>query len=215
MSAPPIPTPIFRLLHVDNLRLCLQRLAIHSPNHTPNDGLVYRTIHNVDIQNQRRVEGIRCGPAGVIHDYCAFYFGPRSPMLLQLHTSRVPGYTEGQEPLIYLVSSAQAVQQGGTRFVFSDGHGIARFTSWFDDLRDLDKVDWAAVYARIWKDTVDDMDRQRRKQAEFLVHQQCDWALIQEIGVLNDAMRDRVEGLLREFEAGLRRPVAIHPEWYY
>jgi len=100
-------------------------------------------------------------------------------MLLQLHTGRVTGYTERQDPLIYLVSTAQAVRSSGTGFVFSDGHGIARFTNWFDKLSDLDKVDWDAVYATIWKDTVDDMDRQRRKQAEFLVHQQCAWDLIQ------------------------------------
>ena len=37
--------------------------------------------------------------------------------------------------------------------MFSDGHGIARFTSWFDNLGDLDKVDWEAVYAKIWRDT--------------------------------------------------------------
>jgi len=215
MSPPPIPTPIYRFLHIENLRLCLQRGALHSPNHTPNDGLVYRTVHNVDIQNQRRIECITCGPAGVIHDYAAFYFGPRSPMLFQLHTGRVPGYTEGQKPLVYLVSSAQTVQASGARFVFSDGHGIARFTSWYDDLRDLDKVDWETVCARIWKDTVDDMDRQRRKQAEFLVHQRCDWTLIVEIGVLNDAMGARVEGILAEFDPVMHRPVQVHREWYY
>ena len=136
-------------------------------------------------------------------------------MLFQLHTGWVPGYTEGQEPLVYISSSAQTVQESGARFVFSDGHGIARFTSWYDDLRDLDKVDWNAVYARIWKDTVDDMDRQRCKQAEFLVFQQCGWTLIQEIGVLNDAMRARVEGILAGFDPALHRPVRVHPEWYY
>ncbi len=52
-------------------------------------------------------------------------------MLLQLKTERVTGYTEGQEPLIYLVSTVQAVQQNGVEFVFSDGHGIAAFTNWY------------------------------------------------------------------------------------
>ena len=53
-------------------------------------------------------------------------------MLLQLRTGRVPGYDEGQEPLIYLVSTAQAVLDAGTDFVFSDGHGLATFTDWYD-----------------------------------------------------------------------------------
>jgi hypothetical protein len=211
----PTPTPIFRFLHVDNLQTCLRRGGLHAPNHTPKDGLPYKTIHNVDIQEQRRVTRIPCGPRGVIHDYVAFYFGPRSPMLLQLHTGRVPGYSEGQEPLIYVVSTAQAVQTSGTWFVFSDGHGIATFTEWFDKLDDLDKVDWDAAYATVWRDTVDDMDRQRRKQAEFLVHRRCDWNLIREIGVLNGRMKTRVEQILGGFPQELNRPVNVRPQWYY
>jgi hypothetical protein len=211
----PTPTPIFRFLHVDNLETCLRRGGLHAPNHTPNDGLPYKTIHNVDIQKQRRVKPIPCGPRGVIHDYVSFYFGPRSPMLFQLHTGRVAGYTEGQEPLIYAASTAQAVQRSGARFVFSDGHGIATFTQWFDNLAELNKVDWDAAYATIWRDTVDDMDRQRRKQAEFLIHRRCDWSLIHEIGVVNERMKTQVERILDGFPAALHRPVNVRPDWYY
>ena len=211
----PIPTPIYRFLHADNLPVHLQRGALHAPNHTPEDGLVYRTIHNVDIQDQRRVRRIPCGPGGAIHDYVSFYFGPRSPMLFQLYTGWVAGYMEGQEPLIYLVSTAQAIEQHRVGFVFSDGHGIATFTSWYDDLAHLDKVDWECVHAKIWRDTVDDMDRQRRKQAEFLVHRQCDWELIQEIAVLNPRMKTSVEQMLDRVDASLHRPVVVRQDWYY
>jgi len=136
-------------------------------------------------------------------------------MLFQLHTGWVSGYTEGQEPLVYLVSTAQAVQQSGARFVFADGHGIAGFTTWYDNLRDLDKVDWEVAYTRMWKDTVDDMDRQRRKQAEFLVHLQCDWVLIHEIGVVNEKMRTTVEAIMAGFAPALNRPVRVNRDWYY
>jgi len=151
----------------------------------------------------------------VIHDYVPFYFGPRSPMLLQLHTGRVEGYNETQTPLIYLISTAQAVSDSGAGFVFSDGHGIASFTSWYDDSAQLDGVDWSAVNSRYWTDTVDAPDRQRRKQAEFLVHRACPWALIQEIAIVNDNMKRRVKQILAEFPAELRRPVRIRPALYY
>lgn len=212
---PPDPTPIFRFIHVDNLATCLRRKGIHSPNHTPADGIEYRTIHNVEIQNERHNTKIDCGPNGVIHDYVAFYFGYLSPMLLQLHTGRVQDYSEGQEPLIYLVSTAQEVHNSGTGFVFSDGHGIAAFTQWYDDLQHLDDVDWSMVYQKYWADNMNDMDRQRRKQAEFLVHQFCDWKLITEIAVINDRMKERVEDILQNFPASLRRPVQVRRGWYY
>ncbi len=210
---PPIPTPIYRLLHVDNLAVCLKRGGLHAPNATPKDGHTYRTIHNVDIQQKRHARKLNCGPGGVIHDYVSFYFGPRSPMLFQLHTGRVEGYTEGQEPLIYLISTAQAVRGSGAAFVFSDGHGIAAFTDWYDDLADLGKVDWVAVNAKYWKDTVEDMDRQRRKQAEFLVHRFCAWLLIEKVAVLNDRAGIRVRAVLEEASATV--PVEVRPEFYY
>jgi len=211
----PVPTPIFRFLHVDNLRICLERGALHAPNYTPKNGLKFKTIHNPEIQQIRRVRAIPCGPQGVIHDYVSFYFGPRSPMLYQLNTGRVEGYQETQEPIIYLVSTAQVVQESGARFVFSDGHGIARITQWFEDLRDLRRLDWDAVYAKIWKDDVDDMDRQRKKQAEFLVYEKCDWSLIKEIGVINEAMKNRVEAMLNCYKKRLHPLVSIREEWYY
>jgi hypothetical protein len=200
---------------MDNLHIYLQRGGLHAPNHTPQDGLVYRTIHNVDIQRDRRTQVIPCGPRGVIHDYVPFYFGYLSPMLLQLNTGRVEGYNDGQEPLIYLVSKAQRVRDSRTAFVFSDGHGIAAFTDWYDDLDDLANVDWDMVYQRYWADSVNDMDRQRRKQAEFLVHQFCDWSLVQKIAVINDQMRAMVEAILNGFPSRLHRPVEIHSSWYY
>lgn len=211
----PIPTPIYRFIHIDNLEIYLKRGGIHSPNHSPQNGLNYKTIHNIDIQNQRRITRISCGPRGVIHDYVACYFGFLSPMLLQLKTGMVEGYVEGQEPLIYIVSAAQDIQASGSKFAFSDGHGIAAFTLWYDDLNDLDRVDWSMVYRRQWADTINDMDRQRRKQAEFLVYQFCDWKLINEIGVLNDQTKTKVEAILQGFSTSFHRPVIVRRQWYY
>jgi hypothetical protein len=136
-------------------------------------------------------------------------------MLLQLGTGRVAGYTEGQEPLIYLKSSVQAVVATGRRFVFSDGHGIAAYTTWFDDLARLDQVDWDIVYLRYWKDDVDHMDCQRRKQAEFLIHEFCPWALVDEIAVLNPIARTRVETIMNEFDTDHRKLVNVRAGWYY
>jgi hypothetical protein len=212
----PIPSPIFRFIHVDNLYILLRRGGIYAPNSTPNDGLAYRTIHRQDMQDARHVRYVPCGPRGTVHDYVPFYFGYLSPMLLQLQTGRVDGYTEGQEPLIYLVSDAQTVQASGTEFVFTDGHGIPAWTKYFSDLADLDKVGWDMVYQRYWADDpLGDSDRQRRKQAEFMVHRFCPWSLVRRIAVISSAMKTRVEGIMAGFDTGLRRPVTVEPGWYY
>lgn len=211
----PIPTPLYRIIHIDNLETCLLRGGLFAPNHTPDDGLRSRLIHNAEIQDVRRQRRILRGPGGVIHDYVSFYFGFLSPMLLQLHTGRVTGYTEGQRPIIYLVTTVQAVVDSGAAFVFSDGHGIAAYTEWFDSLSHLDRVDWDVVKQRYWTGSIDDPDRQRRKQAEFLVHRSCDWPLIHEIGVIDATMKAQVKNILAQFDDKMQRPVEVQRNWYY
>ncbi len=212
---PPNPTWLYRLVHVDNLAMLLTRGALHAPRMTPDDGLDYRPIHNPSVQAKRHIKPIPCGPGGAIHDYVPFYFGPLSVMLLNLKTGRVVGYTEGQEPLIYLRTTAQRVQDSGAKFVFSNGHGLAGFTSWYDNLARLNEVDWDIVQIRQWQDTPKDNDRQRRKQAEFLVWHSLDWSLISDIAVLNAKMQLRVEKLLSVFPQRTQPPVVVEPSWYY
>lgn len=212
---PLVPTPILRFTHVDNLDTIIRRGGIHAPNHVPDDGLTYRFCHSDEVQSARAEVPIHLGPGGTIHDYVPFYFGYLSPMMLNLKTGRVDGYSEGQEPLIYLVSSAQAVEEADIKFVYSDGHGLATFTEWFDDLDKLDAVDWTVVNLRYWTDNINDMDRQRKKQAEFLVHHYCPWSLIQEIVVIDSTMQQRVKSILAAFPADQRRVVRADRNWYY
>jgi len=213
--AVPNPTPILRFLHVDNLHVYLRRAAMHAPNFWPDDGLAWKTNHDERMQEKRRRARVPCGPRGTLHDYLGFYFGYLSPMMLRLKTGRVDGYNEGQEPLIYLVSTCQAIAESGAAFVFYDGHAIARLSEAYDDLVDLDKVDWDVVYLRYWHETLDDMDREQRKQAEFLVWKFCPWSLVQEIAVIDKARKAQVEQILGAYPAGLNRVVTVRRNWYY
>jgi hypothetical protein len=206
----------YRILHIDNLPTLVARQALHAPRHVPDDGHPpYRTIHNPSVQASRAGYPIACGPGGTIHDYVPFYLGPRSVMLYQLHTGWVTGYTEGQSPLVYAVTSLLRVEASGRPWVFSDGHGLARLTHWYDDPANLDKVDWETVNSRMWKDTNADPDRQRRKQSELLVHEHLPWSALVGIAVLNDAVGKQVETILQANPATAGTPVKAKPEWYY
>jgi hypothetical protein len=212
----PIPTPILRFVHVDNLPTLIRRGGLHAPNCIPNDGLIYRPILSPIIQAARSVIPIRCGPGGTIHDYVPFYFGPLSPMMLNLKTGRVTGYAQGQEPLVYCVASAQAIARAGIGFVFTDGHALATpITAWFDDLVDLEKIDWPLVTQRYWQDSTHDMDRKRRKQAEFLVQHSCPWHCIERLVVINQAMKLRVENVLAQFPTSDHKNIEVNRDWYY
>jgi len=93
----------------------------------------------------------------------------------------VEGYTGGQRPILHLAGNAEEAVAGGLACAFTDGHADMGFTEFYEDLRDLDKMDWAVMGERYWRDTVEDPDRSRRRQAEFLVHRFYPWNLVHTI----------------------------------
>ena len=134
-------------------------------------------------------------------------------MLFTISQGNIEEASDGQRPLIYLVTTAQAVEASERRFVFTDGHAIMAFTEFFDTLDRLDAVDWEIMHMNYWHDTAKFPDRKRRRQAEFLVHGHCSWRLIEEIGVFDQEIQARVE---REIsQVGHKPPVRVRPEWYY
>ena len=213
-NPPRVPTPIYRMVHMDCLETLLARDAVHAPNHAPEDGLPYVGIHATQTQIDRGEKRVPCGPGGIILDYVGFYFGPHSPMLYRLHT----GYNVSpvaQKNIIYLVSSAQAVQRAGLGFVFYDGHSLAAFSDPFADLAKLTRVDWDAVGLKVWKDTANDPDRQRRKQAEFLVHGMMPWQLVKKIGAYDAAAKARIRSILADYPDRHHPVVLAKKSWYY
>lgn len=176
-------------------------------------GIGYTDLANQSIQSRRARVTVPCGAGGTLTDYVPFYFAPRSPMLYAIHQGNVPTYFEGQENVIYLVSTVEAVQQANLSFVFTDGHGIMALTQFFDDPADLNQVDWQVMTLKYWFDTPEDSDRKRRRQAEFLVHQFFPWQLITEIGVMHHSIKAEVEKCLQP--ATHQPGVILRPNWYY
>jgi hypothetical protein len=207
-------TPILHLTHGANLANIIAAGGLWSTNHRPARVSLERSIAYDHIQSRRARTQVPCGLGGVLHDYVPFYFGERSPMLYANHTGRVAANPEGQRPLVYLVSSVEAVVGAGLQFVFTDGHAEMRpLTSYFDTLGELAHVDWPTTHARWWKDTSDDPDRCRRKQAEFLVYRFFPWRLVAEVVVIDESVRAAVEQQLARSPHSVS--VRIDSGWYY
>ena len=161
---------ILHFTHVRNLEGILSVGGLLSDNSVGHRSALQVEAADPGIKASRRAIQISLPPAGCVADYVPFYFAPRSPMLYKLSKGGVPTYTDGQDPLIYLVSSVETVAGSGVQWLFSDGNCAAYVTEIFNDLDLLDsKVDWDVMRATIWKSTADDPDRMRRRMAEFLV----------------------------------------------
>jgi hypothetical protein len=120
-----------------------------------------------------------------------------------------------QENIVYLATTAQAVERAGLGFVFTDRHSLAAVATFRDQLADLNIVDFPVAYATWWNDTADHPDRQEKKQAEFLVYQSIPWELIMVIGVFNGAAEGRVNTILDAHPGCHRPPVRKRGLWYY
>ncbi len=209
----PIPTDVFHITCVSNLTSILSAGDLCAKNQHQQMGINYTNIAYQNIQHRRAITQVPCGSRGNLHDYVPFYFAPRSPMLYAIHRGEIKNYPHGQGSIIHLVAQAKSIQKAGCRFVFTDGHGAMRLTQFFDELNDLDKIDWDVMKAKFWNNVDEDMDRSRRRQAEFLVHQSLPWNLVTQIGVINGEMKIHVEQLLQD---SLHRPtVVIRRAWYY
>ena len=79
----PVPTYIYRMIHIDNLARILAEGYINAPNSSTD--AAYIPIGETSLILQRGDKQINIEPFGTFKDYVSFYFGPRSPHVI-LHT---------------------------------------------------------------------------------------------------------------------------------
>ena len=160
-------TYLYRMTHIDNISHVLQYGITHStsananPNFVPiGDGSLIATRNSFLLTNGRR-----------LGEYIPFYFGVRTPMLYVVQKGFNMVAPTPAENIVYCVSSIQKIIDLNLNFVFTDGHAVDGFSSQYTatDIQDIDTIlDKNAINAKYWTDE-NDLDRKRRKEAEFLV----------------------------------------------
>jgi hypothetical protein len=140
---------IYHITHRDNLPMIVQQRGLWSDVQCQAIGVNGKTI-GYDHIKQRRIEHqVPRPPGGSLGDYVPFYFAPRSPMLYTIH-HRNTAFQGGQEPVVHLVSSVEAVAARipPLSWVFTDGHAVIDLSEYYANISDLGNVDWAIMAAR-------------------------------------------------------------------
>ena len=160
-------TYLFRMTHIENIHHILQNGITHSisananPHFVPiGDGSLITTRNNFLLNNGRR-----------LGEYIPFYFGVRTPMLYVVQKGFNMVAPTPAESIVYCVSSVQKIIDLKLDFVFTDGHAVDSFSSQYsaNNIQKIDTIlDKNAINAKYWRDE-NDLDRKRRKEAEFLV----------------------------------------------
>ena len=185
--------------------LCKTEIDRSEPN--------YVNIAYEGIQNKRHTKLVPLTPGGVLHDYVPFYFAPRSPMLYAIHTGCIEHCTVPQKEIIYLVVKISEIKTD-LAYVFTDGHAIMDFSSFYNELSQLSHVvDWKIMGSKYWNDDAVNPDRKRKRQAEFLIHKKVPNKYIAGIAVYDKNAQDKVIEVLTNSEIELN--VLVKRNWYY
>jgi len=203
---------LYRITHYLNIPDIIKKgmFSANNPARSINANAV--GIGNVSLIDKRGSKQVEVGPKGSLNDYVPFYLGRHSPMLLNIIT----GYNVPKKPqreIVYVCSELSRINTLQLPFVFSDGHAYARFARFFDDPTDLAELDWDVIRAKDWHRTEEDNDRQRRKQAEFLIYQYVPVDAIISIVVFDEQMAQWIRPHL--VEIGANFTVHVLPDWYY
>jgi len=204
----PEPTEIYHFTHINNLSALINTGALLCKNEMTKNNAAYKSSAFDSVQEQRQIHPVPVSPNGTIHDYVPFYFNSLSPMLYTIKNGNIDGVE--MQDLVFLKSTAQAVEGSGCKFVFTDGHGIMELSDYYNHLANLDRIPWNVVNARYWNDFT---DGRRLRQSEFLVYNKFDWSLVQTIGVYNDRILNRVKSLVNKLS---HQPnVEIKSNWFF
>lgn len=160
-------TYLFRMSHIDNISHIWEHgiTKIDSANANKD----YKSIGDGSLINNR---ALFLMPNGMtLGNYIPFYFWYRMPMLYVIQKGFNEVNPVTAENIVYCVSSVAEIINQGLDYVFTDGHGIDSFTSFYsseDSSRIDELLDFDAIRIGYWVDEID-TDKKRRKEAEFLV----------------------------------------------
>jgi hypothetical protein len=202
---------IWRIVHRDNLPwiwengLHCGNSAVSSPD--------WVNIGNPELTNKRAVHPVPLAPGGVLNDYVPFYFTPFSVMMKNIHSGWGGIDQRVNEEIVILVSSLPHLRDRGIPFLFTDMHAYYQWANYYNDLSDLDKIDWAILQGRDFKRDPDDPAKFERYQAEALVYQHCPIDGLQGVVCYTESMKQQIEQQLAN--CGLSLSVHVRAKWYF
>jgi hypothetical protein len=206
---------IFRIVHIANVPWILDQGGLHcqsSANQDPN----YIDIGNTSLIDKRRRRNVPIGPGGTLSDYIPFYFTPFSIMMYNIKTGHGGITRRENKDIVMFVSSIHRLEEIAVPFVFTNQHAYAAYavdTEFYNDVQQLDKIDWPLLQRRDFKIDDNDPGKQLRYQAEALIHRHVPLNAMLGICCVNEVVKNSLESLLGQRDIELI--VRARPTWYF
>lgn len=202
----------YRITHINNLHLLLQNGIVNK--HHPNASKDYIEIGNPEIIDVRSISAVKIDDYGMIGDYVPFYFTPKSIMLYNIITGYwhplVPRRNRNEILVIRCLIEELARLP---KWFFTDGQGNDMASNHYNDIADLDNIDWQCIQNSNFSKSDGDFDRPRRYQAEFLVQHEVPIDCVESLNVYNQQAADVLANILNENNINLA--VNIQPLYFF
>lgn len=167
---------IYHMTHINNLETILKYgLLSH------NNNVVNSRIDNPDVNDRRDFNEPIYHKN--LHSYVPFYFNPRNPMLF---VNR-----DKEEEIVILAFDKRLIYSKGA--IFTNGNASVRGTKFYNDLNDLDKLNWECIKSKYWNDF---KDGKREIMSEVLIPDKVDIDKLQKIYCYNRDTKLKIEKLL-------------------
>jgi len=203
---------IYHIVHADNLPSIYADGFLYADSYIKSIGKSIQNVGMSKIKQRRLNLNLSSYPETCVGDCVPFYFCPRSIMLYLLYRGNHSelDYTDGQNAMVHLVADLEETVQWADdnhlKWVFTDSNASSRYFEDYNDLKELDKIDWDAVKTTDWRD----LAIKEKKQAEFLIEECFPWHLVKGIGVHPsmdiEMIKDLVQGSVQ---------VKSFSSWYY
>jgi hypothetical protein len=215
MTRPPADPKVYHITHVENLPVIIANGGLWSDRERIDQGLNVNTVGLNDIKSRRLNNlGVGCHPGTTVGEYVPFYLCPRSVMLSVFWYDNLPEltYHGGQEPIVHLCSSANNcmawAQQQNVRYAFSDMNAGMATAEFFNQIADLEKIDWTIVNSTNFSG-----DRKHKKASEFLMYRFFPWELVEYVGVFDENRASLAQAAIASHNH--QPPVAVERNWYF
>lgn len=198
---------ISHITHIDNLNSIVAHSKLWSDAKRIELKLNSENIGYSHIKQRRLSRPVTVAAGGTIGQYVPFNFCPRSVMLFVISKGH-EDFSGGQGEIIHLISDVESIRESNTNCFFTDIHADLDYAEQIEDFDRISELNLQKIVKeQYWQDFKEE------KQAEFLAFESVKWETIQQIGVISEDIKIRVDQLL--LGAAHKPEVSVKPKWYY
>jgi hypothetical protein len=202
---------IFRITHRQNLPWIF-RNGLHCRNANRIDPN-FVSIGDTGLIEHRHHHDLAIQGGGSLSDYIPFYFTPLSMMAINIKTGYRGVTQRPNNEIVIMLTSLRRLETNGIPFLFTDRRAYLRYAKFYNNLGDLDQINWTILQNRDFSKDPEDPEKTDRYQAEALVRDHLPITSLIAVACYNTTECEQAQQLADD--AGITLRIVRRQGWYF